>query len=184
MDNEALKKNLLLVGIPASVMHTTLVLQGQQALRDSVMAKVKGLEGADKGYAIFPTASNGAYKARTVFYTLAKECFLARKNVYVTNLISMLDAIVNDDYQNTYQAMNSAQMLFVVDFYEDGAPVPFSGSDGARLRAYIKAYLERGGIVSVLSDKPLASCKGWYPVSFIEVLATYTDAYGIDKGTA
>lgn len=182
MDNDAVKKSILSVGIPASAMQTTLVREGQQALRDSVIERTENP--STKGYALYPSSAGAVYKTRSVFYALAKECFLSRVGVQVVSLVSLLNAITNDEYSNLYQTVSSAQMLFVTDFFEHGAPVPFSGSEGARLRAFLKAYMERGGVVGVLVDKPLASCKDWYPVSFLELLSSHTDTFAIEKGAA
>lgn len=181
MDSEAMKKGLFAVGVPARAAQTTLVLEGQQALRDSI----KGRDAeAGTGYVVYPATDKYAAKARTVFYTLAKECFLLRNRVCVVNLTRAVDALLTDGYPAVMDCMSESRMLFITDFYEYGAPSPFSGADGARFRGFVKGYIESGRAVSVLSDRPLPSCKDWYPASFLELLSGHTEAFVVDKGEA
>lgn len=181
MDNEALKQSLLAIGLPVSVLHTTLPLEGQTSLREALVSRTTGGWTDRTGFMVYPSASSLSGKARTAFYTLAKECFLARKEVYVVSLSRMVDALVTDNYESTYRSMQAADMLFIVDFFEYGAPVPFSGVEGARLRAYIKNRIDAGKPVSLLSDKTLPSCKEWYPMSFLDLLSEHTTTYAIGK---
>ena len=81
---------------------------------------------------------------------------------------------MSDEYAGDSIYIEDVRMVFILDFYEEGAPFPYSPMIAAKIRAWIRAKFEGGGAVSFLSDGPLDKALAWWPQSLLGFINDHT----------
>lgn len=165
--DEEIREGLRNSGIPEAVFSTTLVKEGAPQLRALVTDQTLVRPASARGLFLSPKKPTDAGKARKLFYLVAKELFLSGVSVYCVPLVRLMETLKSDDMDSEAFRIDRVRMVFVLEFYEDGAGFPFSTGDAARLRSWVRFRYEAGSPISFLSDKPLAQCTGWWPQSFL-----------------
>lgn len=166
-------------GIPVTSIYTTLAKEKCLDIRGWTRPEVYAGAAGYRGIYVHPQRPKDNMKARRVFYTVAKEMVLAGQTCYGISL-SLLVHGMNADFEETaFTRADSANFVFIADFYEDGAAFPLSAWQAGRLRSWVRERFERGLSVSLLGDKPLSGTHSWWPVSFTGFLSEKMDVYAV-----
>lgn len=177
--DDEIRLGLKAAGIPESVYSTTLVIENAQPLRDMITSRSLMRPSGATGVFVTPTKGAEAMRARRIFYLLAKELFLSGTTVCCLPATRLIEALNSDDYSGEAMLVDKVKAVFVTDFFEDGAPFPFTALDAAKIRAWVRQRYERGDAVSFLSDAPAARCTQWWPISFLGFISDHTVAYPV-----
>lgn len=165
--DEDIRKGLRNAGITELVFGTTLLRENAPDLRELIANDGLVRQGSSKGLYLYPKVKTAVAQTRKLFYLVAKELFLYGVPVYVIPLTRLVDAINSEDIYPEAAKVESVSMVFVLDFYEEGAGFPFSTQDAARVRSWVRARFESGKAVSFLSDCGIDRCTAWWPQSFM-----------------
>lgn len=165
--DEEIRIGLRNAGVPETVLSTTLLKEQAPTLREMVADKKLIRQRSTSGLFMFPKKRDDASHARKLFYLFAKELFLSGTTVYCIPLSRLLTAITTDDMEGDAVMVEQVRMVFVLDFYEEGAQCPLDAAAAAKLRTWVRAKFEQGGAVSFLSDGPAERCSAWWPASFL-----------------
>ena len=168
-------------GIPETVFSTTLQKEGATTLREYVKEGSLLRPRSTSGIFLYPSKKDAATHARKLFYLFAKELFLSGVTVCCLPLSRLLDAINSDELVGEAIRVEQVRMVFVLDFYEDGAPFPFSPTDAAKLRSWVRARFEAGNAVSFLSDATIDRCSLWWPSSFLGFISDNVVVHPVAK---
>lgn len=177
--DDDIRQGLSAAGIPAVAMSTTLPKEGAPQLRQLI---VEGVLRPPRGVFLYPKSKTKASAARTLFYLVAKELFLSGVSVYcipLSRLVSLLSNYDSED-ENAAAMVDRVRAVFVLDFFEDGAPFPLQAWEAAKLRSWIRARVEAGVSVSFLSDSSPDRCGLWWPSSFMGYVCDSTTTQGVD----
>lgn len=181
--NDAIRQGLRAAGIPVQVYGTTLVNEGAQELRDMVTARRFCDPRRPEGLYLYPERRADAMQARRLFGLVAKEMHLTATSVYWLSLASFLSLSQGYGADEEVERAERAQAVFLCDFYEAGAPFPFSPQDATRLRYWIRRKFEGGGTVSLLSDTALTKVNDWWSPTFLDFIRGYTVSYAVKAST-
>ena len=173
-----IQRGLRMAGTPDYVDTTTLLKEGAVELRGMVSGGVLAKPKSSVGLYLYPAKPSAYSRARTLFYLVAKELFLSGSTVYCIPLSRLYDSLHSDDITPESTMLSQARFIFVTDFYEEGAPCPLQPHEASRVRAWIREKYEKGGAVSLLSDKPPEACTLWWPTAFIGFLTSHTIVRG------
>lgn len=164
--DEEIRQGLRNSGVPEMVFGTTLEKENALPLRALIADKTLVRAATARGLYMYPKTKSGIAQTRKLFYLVAKELFLSGTTVCCIPLSRLMEALNADDLVGEAARVERVRMVFVLDFYEEGAGFPFTPSDAARLRAWVRRRFETGNAVSFLSDTPLDRCTPWWPQSF------------------
>lgn len=180
--DEEIRTGLRAAGIPESVFKKSLKTEGAEPLRDMITsgALIRGPK-ETTGVFIHPSrrAVPEATKARVVTYLLAKELFLSGITVYCIPLIRLMDNLRGSDFTQEGHMLEKVRMVVVTDFFEEGAPFPFTAAEAGHLRLWVRSRFEEGKGVSFLSDTPMERTGAWWPVGFLGQLGGNTVPYAV-----
>lgn len=154
-------------GVPELVFGTTLAKENAPELRELIVAKTLVRPSSARGLYLYPKTKTGTVQARKLFYLVAKELFLSGVTVCCIPLSRLMEAINADDLVGEAARVERVRMVFVLDFYEEGAGFPFAPHDATKLRAWVRHRFEAGNAVSFLSDSAVDRCLPWWPQSFL-----------------
>jgi hypothetical protein len=172
-NNEEIRKGMTRCGIPSSVIPTTLILEGRKDIRDLIQAKAFIKPSGSVGLFFYPSNKAQFAKARKLFFTTAKELFLSGMPLYCGTLTKIIETLRSEDYTNNAALLDNAKMVFITDFYEEGAEFPLTGSEATQMRNWVKEMFEQNKAVCFLSDTALSEIKSWWPASFISIVAEH-----------
>lgn len=164
--------------IPSSVLSTTLPKEGENALRDYVLHRRYKRNSEYLGIYLYPSTLAVSAKARKAFFLVAKEMILSRVSVYCTTL-SDLAKHLSYDYDDD-DGIESADVLFIADFYEQGAPMPLDAKFSAMVRSWIRGRLEKGKGICLLADSSPNLIETWWPSSFRTIIEGYLEVFRIE----
>lgn len=165
--DEEIRAGLRGAGVPEMVFGTTLLKEDAPELRALVVDHVLVRSSSARGLYIYPKNRNSVSQARRLFYLVAKELFLSGTTVCCLPLTRLAEALVSDEVSGEAAKIERVRMVFVLDFYEEGAGFPFDAQNAARLRAWVRRRFEAGGAVCFLSDAATDRCTTWWPPSFL-----------------
>lgn len=154
-------------GVPELTFRTTLKLEGALELRALLDEKALVRPTSARGLYLYPKNRASTAHARKLFYLVAKELFLSGVTVCCLPLTRLVEALNAEDLSGEAGRIDRVRMVFVLDFYEEGAGFPFQQADAAKLRAWVRHRYEAGSAVSFLSDSQLPRCEPWWPQSFL-----------------
>lgn len=172
--DEEIKAGLKDAGVPEYVIGTTLLKENQPTLREAVASGALSRLTKMTGVFIYPAKRNSPMQSRTAFYLVAKELFLSGTSVVCLPLSRLVEALTTDEMTLEANKVDQVRMVFVLDFYEDGAHFPLSPGDAARVRTWVRKMFESGRGVSFLSDSPLERSNAWWPQSFTGFISDNT----------
>jgi hypothetical protein len=166
--DEEILLGLRSAGVPLKVCATTLVKEEALDLRVLVEGKALIRDEDASGIYMHPRLKTTELfgRARKLFYLVAKELFLSGHTVYCIPMFKLMETLKGDGSEDAESRIERVRMVFVLDFYEDGAPCPYSPQDASRLRAWTRQRFEDGKAVSFLSDSNADGCTSWWPLSF------------------
>lgn len=181
--------------VPSYIYNTSLPKEGAQSLREWVESAQYVTDTSYVGLSLFPKHIRDYPKTRRVFHTLAKEVCLHSKGQAVCITLLTLNNILFADKvtenQDEYVARaRTAPMLFISDFYENGAPPPFSPYQSVVIRDFLKTAADNGTGIFTLSDARVftetarnraanAACE-WWPSSTLQLISKRTIAKGVE----
>lgn len=174
--DDAIRQGLQAAGVPVQVYGTTLAKEGAQDLREMVIAKRFCDPKKPEGAFVYPERRALASQARKIFGLMAKEMYLSGASVCWLHTAAFLDSVHGDDHDPMEKA-NSAQAIFLVDFYESGAKFPFTAVEATKMRYWIRRKFEAGATVSFFSDTAFDKLTDWWSPSFLEFVRGYTIDY-------
>lgn len=177
--DEEIRQGLRAAGVPEGVFKKTLKTENAEPLREMITSGAFVRDGATTGIFLHPSKRTEAARARTIFYLLAKEMFLSGTTVYCIPVIRLLEAMNGTDHTMESMMLEKVRMVFITDFYEEGAPFPFSAQDAGRLRLWVRSRFEEGKGVSFLSDTPLARAGSWWSEGFLGFIGGSTVAHSV-----
>lgn len=177
--DEEIRLGLKSAGIPESVFGTTLAKENAMSLREMVTQHALVQPTRATGLYVYPSKRTEALRARKLFYLLAKELFLSGSTVCCLPITRLIEALNSDEYSGEAMLIDKVRMVFVLDFFEEGAPFPFTAFDAARIRTWVRQRYETGNAVSFLSDSPLDRSASWWPQSFLGFIGDHTVAYPV-----
>lgn len=161
-------------GVSRAAIASSLASEGHTEMREFVM---EGLYEVDPDYDTFTCINVYGQKntdpsaLRLAFNLLAKELHLSRAEVRVMDLQTLIGILRGDNERWVQADLMALDMLFVTDFYEDGAPYPLDAYDSMLLRAFIRRFVEECSGFCSMTDIPLVKCTKWYPQNFLTYLA-------------
>lgn len=165
--DEEIRMGLRDAGIPEMVFSTTLAKENQPTLREAVVQHTLVRPSSVTGVFAYPAKKANTTQARKVFYLIAKELYLTGTSVVCLPLSRLLEALTSDEMTLEASKVDQVRMVFILDFFEEGAPFPLSAGDAARIRAWVRRMFEDGRGVSFLSDVPPDRCSAWWPQSLM-----------------
>jgi hypothetical protein len=165
--DEEIKRGLKASGVPESVFSTTLPREHAEELREMIVTKTLVSFSEARGVYIYPKTKTNTVQARRIFYLVAKELYLSGVTVACLSLSRLVELLNSEDYVGEAVRVDRVRVVFLLDFYEEGAPFPLSPQDAAKVRAWVRSRFESGAAVSFLSDAPVDRCSAWWPVSFL-----------------
>lgn len=174
-----IRQGLKMAGVPEGVFKKTLVSEDAKPLRDMITNGALLRTDGTTGLFVHPSKRLESAKARTVFYLAAKEMFLSGNTVYCIPVIRLLEVMNATDHSHEAMMLDRVRMVFVTDFYEEGAPFPFTPADAGRLRLWVRTRFEEGKGVSFLSDTPMARAAAWWTEGFLGFIGGNTTAYPV-----
>lgn len=177
--DEEIRQGLRMAGVPEGVFKKTLVTENAKELRDMITGGALIRNGSTVGVFVHPSKLSEAARARNVFYLLAKEMFLSGTTVYCIPVIRLLEALAATDHSHESMMLEKVRMVFITDFYEAGAPSPFSPGDAGRLRLWVRSRFEEGRGVSFLADTPMAKASAWWSDGFLGFIGGNTVPYPV-----
>jgi len=177
--DEEIRTGLKSSGVPEATFYTTLVLENASDLRELIVSRSLLRKGAAKGVYVYPKAKANTTRARKLFYLVAKEMFLTGTTVFCVSLTRLVELLNSEDYFGDAASIDKVRVVFLLDFYEEGAPSPLTPSDAAKVRTWVRQRFEEGNAVSLLSDSPLDRCAPWWPVSFLGFLNENVYTYAV-----
>lgn len=177
--DEEIKQGLKASGVPESVFSTTLPREGAEDLRELIVTHALVQTTSAKGVFVYNKSKTSAVQARKVFYLIAKEMYLSGTTVGCLPLSRLVEFLNADDYVGEAARIDRVRVVFLLDFYEEGASFPLSPQDAARVRAWVRSRFESGGAVSFLSDAPVDRCSGWWPMSFLGFINENAFVYAV-----
>jgi len=154
-------------GVPELVFSTTLAKEEAPELRALITGGALVRPASASGIYLYPKTRTSTVRARKLFYLVAKELLLSGVTICCLPLSRLMEALNADDFVGEAARVERVRMVFLLDFYEEGAGFPFSPSDAARLRAWVRHRFEAGNAVSFLSDSAIDRCIPWWPQSFL-----------------
>lgn len=177
--DEEIRLGLKSAGIPATIFGTTLSKEDAMPLRGMVTDGSLVKASTATGLYVYPKTRTASMRARRLFYLAAKEMFLSGVTVCCIPAFRLAEALNAEEYVGEAAMIDKVRMVFVLDFYEDGAPFPFTAYDAARMRHWVRQRYEAGSAVSFLSDSPLDRGATWWPASFLGFIGDHTVAYPV-----
>ena len=177
--DEEIRQGLRMAGVPEGVFKKTLITEDAKPLREMITGGTLVRDGATTGIFLHPAKRSDSARARTVFYLTAKEMFLSGTTVYCIPVIRLLEAMSAVDHSHETMMLERVRMVFVTDFYEEGAPFPFSAADAGRLRLWVRSRFEEGKGVSFLSDTGMAKAGAWWSEGFLGFIGGSTVAHSV-----
>lgn len=178
--DEEIRTGLRAAGVPEGVFSKSLKTENAEPLRELIKtgALIRGPK-ETVGVFIHPSKRTEAARARTIAYLLAKELFLSGTTVYCIPLIRLMESMQGTDYTSESMMLEKVRMVIVTDFYEEGAPFPFTAAEAGRLRLWVRSRFEEGKGVSFLSDAALQNAVSWWPAGFLGQISGSTVAYPV-----
>ncbi len=165
--DDEIRMSLRNSGVPELVFGTTLAKEEAPELRELITSSTLVRPTSARGLYLYPKTRTATVRARKLFYLVAKELLLSGVTICCLPLSRLMEALDSDDVVGEAARVERVRMVFVLDFYEEGAGFPFSPSEAARLRAWMRRRFEAGNAVSFLSDSALDRCVPWWPQSFL-----------------
>lgn len=164
--DDEIRAGLRQAGVPDTVMRSTLVTEGLPELRSLIQ------DGTLRRSGIFVFCENSRKypAARKAFFLIAKELFLTGTTVCCLSLSKLAEAIQSDDMVGYTSLIEEVRCVMILDFYEEGAPMPLDAAVANRVRSWIRSAIERGIPVSFLADARLEACGKWWPGSFLGII--------------
>lgn len=177
--DDEIRQGLRNAGVTEAVFSTTLLKEDAPALRELITSKSLVRPSSARGLFLYPSVKGNTGKARKLFYLVAKELFLSGVTVCCIPLTRLLEALTSDDLHGDASRVERVRVVFILDFYEEGAGFPFSTQDAARLRAWVRHRFEAGNAVAFLSDSAPERTLPWWPQSFTGFIHDHTVIHAV-----
>lgn len=172
--NNEIKMGLRMAGVASFADYTTLAKENETELRQMVTERQLVKKSGTTGIALSPKHAKDAAKVRKIFFLVAKELFLSGHTVLCASLSDVIALLKSEDITQQSVLLDTAEMLFILDFYEDGAPFPAEAAEAAMVRTLVRQRLDKNLGISVLSDAPLSKAHTWWPLSFLGIIEEHT----------
>lgn len=178
--DDEIRQGLRNAGVPEMVFGTTLLREEAPELRELITSQSLVRPSSARGLFLYPKAKGTTGKARKLFYLVAKELFLSGVTVFCIPLTRLMETLTSfDDINGDASRLERVRVVFILDFYEEGAGFPFSTQDAARLRAWVRQRFEAGNAVSFLSDSAPERSLPWWPQSFMGFIHDHTAVHAV-----
>ena len=115
-------------------------------------------------------------RAELAFYLAAKEFYLARRRVVITDLVSLRNMIVGENEEEGLRtAIDKAEVVCVRHFHDKGGRTePFTTPyDVAMLVSWFRRQHEDGMVFVLHGAAPLGMSDDWWPSSFTWFIGHY-----------
>jgi hypothetical protein len=166
-------------GVSRDAIMNTLELAGFPEMREMVVQELYFDEDDPHYLSINVHGQKGTSPKhlRMVFNLLAKEISLNRGVVRVVSFKDFSDAVCGRGERHTPDSLMELDMLFVLDFYEDGAPFPLGAFDAMLVRAFVRRFMEEGLGFCTHTDIPLLKTTKWWPQNFLSLIDEYSTQF-------
>lgn len=159
-------------GVTRAAIATTLKSEGHLKMRELVEQELYVEDETENWICInvYATKATDPVRHRLAFNLLAKELHLSRAEIRIMALKDLVDIVKGESERFTVDALMGLEMLFVTDFYEDGAPFPLDPYDAMLVRAFVKKFVEEDLGFCTMTELPLNKCTKWWPQNFLALL--------------
>lgn len=174
ISDEQIQKGLDNSCIPKFVCGTTLLKEEAPDLRKIVAERLLVRPTGLRGVFMHPKSKGTTEKARRLFYVLAKELHLSGISVHCIPAFRLVEHLSSQEFSVEMERVDSVKIVFILDFYEKGAPNPYSPHQSALLRTWLRERFESGKAACFLSDVPLEASAAWWADSIIGFIGDNT----------
>lgn len=166
-------------GVSRDALASTLPTQGLVEMREMVTEELFLDEDTNTYLSInvHGQKTTSPKRLRLAFNLLAKELGLARATFRIMSFKDFSDVVCSRHDRYTTSNLMDLDMLFVLDFYEEGAVFPLDAYDSMLVRAFVRRFMEEGCGFCTHTDIPLLKATKWWPQNFLGLIDEYSNHF-------